>query len=80
MVIIRLEDLASDVGGYFRRAEAGEELVVLRDEQPIAEIRPLIGGRAHEPRPIGLCAGELVVSADFDDPLPEHVLREFEGG
>ena len=30
-------------------------------------------------RPFGLCAGEFTVPDDFDDPLPEHVLREFEG-
>ena len=31
-------------------------------------------------RPFGLCAGEFTVPDDFDDPLPEQVLREFEGG
>lgn len=30
-------------------------------------------------RPFGLCAGEFTIPDDFDDPLPEHVLREFEG-
>jgi len=30
-------------------------------------------------RPVGLCAGEFVVPDDFDDPLPENLLREFEG-
>jgi hypothetical protein len=30
-------------------------------------------------RPSGLCEGEFVVPDDFDDPLPEEVLREFEG-
>jgi len=28
---------------------------------------------------MGLCAGEFEVPADFDEPLPESVLREFEG-
>ena len=30
-------------------------------------------------RPFGLCAGEFTVPDDFDEPLPDHVLREFEG-
>ncbi len=30
-------------------------------------------------RPFGLCRGQFVVPADFDDPLPEEILREFEG-
>ncbi len=30
-------------------------------------------------RPIGLCAGEFTVPDDFNDPLPEDILRAFEG-
>lgn len=30
-------------------------------------------------RPSGLCEGEFQVPDDFDAPLPESVLREFEG-
>jgi hypothetical protein len=30
------------------------------------------------PRPFGLAAGEFVVPDDFDEPLPEDVLRDFE--
>ena len=30
-------------------------------------------------RPIGLAAGEFTVPDDFDDPLPEEILRLFEG-
>ena len=32
-----------------------------------------------QPRPSGLCVGEFVTPADFDDPLPADVLRDFEG-
>lgn len=32
-----------------------------------------------ELRPFGLCAGEFVVPSDFNEPLPEHILRDFEG-
>ncbi|MEG3438335.1 hypothetical protein V0288_14490 [Pannus brasiliensis CCIBt3594] len=30
-------------------------------------------------RPFGLCAGEFTVPDDFDEPLPEEILQEFEG-
>lgn len=30
-------------------------------------------------RPFGLCAGEFIVPDDFDDPLPEDILQDFEG-
>ncbi len=32
-----------------------------------------------ELRPFALCAGEFTVPPDFNDPLPEHILRDFEG-
>lgn len=31
-------------------------------------------------RPIGLAKGQFTVPPDFNDPLPEEILREFEGG
>jgi hypothetical protein len=30
-------------------------------------------------RPVGLCAGRFTVPADFDQPLPDDVIKEFEG-
>lgn len=30
-------------------------------------------------RQFGLCAGEFIVSEDFDEPLPEDILNAFEG-
>lgn len=33
----------------------------------------------HVERPFGLSAGEFVAPNDFNDPLPDHILREFEG-
>lgn len=34
---------------------------------------------AKESRPFGLAAGEFTVPEDFDAPLPEDVLADFEG-
>ena len=64
--------------GWLHRIEAGETLVVLRDDRPVAEIKPL-PSPSRRPRPFGLCAGEFTVPADFDRPLPDDLLKEFEG-
>ena len=40
-------------------------------------VRSLGSARA---RPFGLCKGEFIVPDDFDAPLPEEVLDDFEGG
>jgi prevent-host-death family protein len=39
----------------------------------------LSAATAKLPRPAGLAAGQFVVPDDFDAPLPDDVLKEFEG-
>ncbi len=46
--------------------------------KPVAEIRPVFSN-PKKPRPFGLCAGEFTVPDDFDAPLPENIIQEFEG-
>ena len=77
MITICIEDIQRDLLGYLRQVEAGETVVVLRADQPIAEIKP-IASSARVLRPFGLCAGEFTVPDDFDAPLPEDLLRQFE--
>ena len=40
---------------------------------------PAEGGGLESPRPFGLACGEFIVPQDFNAPLPEEVLRAFEG-
>ena len=75
---ISVLEIQEDPSAFLRRLEAGEELLVVRGERPLAEVRPVPAGNP-EPRPYGLAAGEFVVPPDFDDPLPEDVLDAFEG-
>ena len=42
-------------------------------------ILPAVEAPADTPRPFGLAKGEFVVPPDFNVPLPEEVLRDFEG-
>jgi antitoxin (DNA-binding transcriptional repressor) of toxin-antitoxin stability system len=78
MSTISVQAIERDPTTFLRRVEAGETFVVVRDERPVAEVRP-VASAATQPRPFGLCAGQFTVPADFDRPLPEDVLREFEG-
>jgi antitoxin (DNA-binding transcriptional repressor) of toxin-antitoxin stability system len=78
MSTISVQDIERDPLAFLRRVEAGESFVVVRGERPLAEVRPL-QAPATQPRPFGLCAGRFTVPADFDRPLPDEVLKEFEG-
>ncbi|MFO0848499.1 MAG: hypothetical protein U0871_08080 [Gemmataceae bacterium] len=77
MSTVTLQDLARDPT-LLDRVAAGEHLVVTRDGRPVAELRPLAppaGGL----RPVGLAAGAFTVPVAFDAPLPDDLLRGFEG-
>jgi prevent-host-death family protein len=91
MIAISIEEMERNLRGYMSQVEAGETLVVTRAGQPVAEIKPVSpspstdsGPKAapgkKQLRPYGLAKGEFEVPADFDDPLPEDILRLFEGG
>jgi antitoxin (DNA-binding transcriptional repressor) of toxin-antitoxin stability system len=75
---ITVREIEEDPAGRLRPVEGGEALLIMRDEHPVAEIKP-VTAPARGPRPFGLCAGAFTVPADFDAPLPEQILREFEG-
>lgn len=79
MITVSVEEIQRDLRGYLHRVEAGETITVTQAEQPVAEIK-LATLDSKPLRPFGLCAGEFVVPDDFDDPLPEDILKDFEGG
>ena len=78
MARVSVEEIRRDVSTYLQRVEAGETLVIVRAGQAVAEIKPIVS-RAETLRPFGLCVGEFTVPDDFDAPLPEDILKAFEG-
>lgn len=78
MDTINIQDLQQNAIALLNRVAAGERLIIARDGQPVAELKP-VAKSSGDSRPYGLCAGEFVVPDDFDAPLPEDVVRGFEG-
>ena len=60
---ITIDEIKRDPIKYFDRVEAGETLVIIRADKPIAEIKPIASNK--QLRPFGLCAGEFTVPDDF---------------
>jgi antitoxin (DNA-binding transcriptional repressor) of toxin-antitoxin stability system len=79
MTRVSVEQIKSDLAAYLQRVEDGETLLVVRSDKPVAELRPVAKEFARQRRPFGLCAGEFTVPNDFDAPLPEEILADFEG-
>lgn len=59
------------------RAMAGEEIVITRHGRPVAKL--VRADSLGEPRRLGLLRGRIRIADDFDAPLPEELLKAFEG-
>ena len=70
------EELLALLGDIDRARRSDEEYVPW--EQARRSLEPAASEESSQ-RPFGLCAGDFTVPDDFDDPLPEHVIEEFEG-
>ena len=78
MIWISVDEIKNDLPAYLQRVEAGETLVIVKAGKPVAEIKR-VASDAVASRPFGLCAGEFTVPDDFDEPLLESIVSEFEG-
>lgn len=59
------------------QAAAGEDVVIGRGGKPVARLTQL--NPAKRDIRFGVLKGKVKVAADFDAPLPDEVLAEFEG-
>ena len=60
--------------------ESNIEVLLLKDDTPLAWLSPIAASPPPiKPRIPGLHAGTTWVSDDFDAPLPEAIIKEFEG-
>lgn len=78
MIRVDVEEIRKDLLAYLQRVEIGETLIIMREDKAVAELKPIMQA-VKTLRPYGLCAGEFTVPDDFDAPLPEDILAEFEG-
>lgn len=58
------------------RVAMGEEVVIAKAGKPVARVVPI--ARKGKNRVPGTAKGQLWIAPDFDAPLPDAVLREFE--
>ena len=78
MAQVSVEEIQQDLSAYLQRVEDGETIIIIRAGKPVAEVKPLLS-RTETLRPFGLCAGEFTIPDDFDAPLPEDIVKAFEG-
>lgn len=74
---VNIADAKARLPELVQRAARGEEIVIARNGRPQARLVPLAPAG---PRVPGRGSGEWHVVGDFNEPLPEELLVEFERG
>ena len=77
MAVVNIYEAKTQLSKLVDRAAQGEDIVIARNGKPVARMTTLKA----EKRPIvfGLLEGKGWISDDFDSPLPDEILAEFEG-
>jgi antitoxin (DNA-binding transcriptional repressor) of toxin-antitoxin stability system len=79
MLKVNVHEAKTHLSRYLEAVANGETVIICNRNVPIAELRAL-PAEASGPRPIGLARGSFEVAESFFDPLPDEVVRAFEGG
>ena len=73
---VNIHEAKTHLSRLIERVLAGEEIVIARGGKPVAKLVP-IDKRAARRVP-GSARGRVLISDDFDAPLPEELQRYFE--
>ena len=77
MVTVNVHEAKTHLSRLLARVEAGEEVVIARNGNPVARLAPFHG--RGKPR-FGSWKGRITVDDAFFEPLPEEELSAWEGG
>jgi prevent-host-death family protein len=72
---VNIHEAKTHLSRLLNRVASGEEIVISRAGKPIARLVPI---GATVTRQLGRDQGVFTVPSDFDHPLPEDVLADFE--
>jgi prevent-host-death family protein len=75
MTEVGVHEAKTHLSRLLRRVAAGEEIVITSGGRPAARLVPFESGAARE---LGFDAGVIAIPEDFDEPLPEDILDDFE--
>lgn len=76
MTTVNIHEAKTRLSELLQRMNAGEEIIIAKAGRPIARLCPYEGARPS--RKPGMDRGKAWISEDFDAPLPEDVLKDFE--
>ncbi len=74
--LVNVHEAKTHLSRLLEQALAGDDVIIMRSGRPLVRLVPV--DQAPARRVVGTGKGDFVVPDDFDEALPEDVLREFE--
>jgi prevent-host-death family protein len=74
---VNVHEAKTHLSRLLERVSMGEEIVIAKAGKPVARLVP--EKKRTKPRKPGSAKGEITIHDSFYDPLPEDLLRAFEG-
>jgi len=75
-VEVNVHEAKTHLSRLLEQAMAGEEVIIMRSGRKLVRLTPVESAPFR--RRLGTAKGDFVVPDDFDAPLPDDVLDEFE--
>jgi len=76
---VNIHEAKTHLSRLLQKVAAGEEVTIARAGVPVARLIP-IEPKPMKIRPLGMDRGRIWIADDFDDPLPDDLLKAFYGG
>jgi antitoxin (DNA-binding transcriptional repressor) of toxin-antitoxin stability system len=76
-ISVSVADAEAKISELFQQIRQGEEIVILENGHELARVIPNKQPKAS--RIPGIDEGKIIFAPDFEDPLPEDILKAFEG-
>lgn len=73
---VNIHEAKTHLSRLLEQVAAGQEITIAKSGRPIARLVPIEPQKGR--RTPGSAKGEIEISDDFDAPLPDDVLDEFE--
>ena len=70
-ITVNMHEAKTQLSKLVEQACAGEDIVIARDGKPAARLIP-VEPEARQRRPVGLDAGKIWISDNFNDPMPDE--------
>ena len=77
MTQVNVHEAKTHLSRLLDQAMAGEDIVIMRSGKPLVRLSPVESAPLR--RMLGTAKGDFVVPDDFNEPLPDDMLAEFEG-